>query len=312
MAHGHSRNYTTLTDATQTLVEPKRSKQFDKRTEPFVHHTRQGLVFELWPNEYVDRVIAVEGIFERRFVSYLNSVLPRDAVMLDIGANIGNHAIFLAEGCREIHCFEPNPKVAERLRRNIAHNDLNDRISVYEFGLGDRDEVLTFAENSEGNLGASRFIRFGEEVKNNHRIMKLEVKCAASAIEALNLDRIDFIKIDVEGMEEAVLTALNEIIAKYRPIVAFEHHEHLASKGTFARIRNLFEDYRLMEPCFAPDESARNKILWNLRHDGGPLLIEVVEPECRTYDNILAFPDAGQLHYHPNQAQKHLRTSHND
>lgn len=274
----------------QALVEPKRLKQFDERTEPFVHRTPKGLVFELWPNEYVDRVIAVEGIFERRFVSYLRSVLPREAVMLDIGANIGNHSIFLAGGCREIHCFEPNPKVAERLRRNIAYNNLNDRITVYEFGLGDRDETLTFAENSVGNLGASKFIRSGEELETSHRTMKLEVKCAAGVIDALDLDRIDFIKIDVEGMEEAVLTALKHIIAKYRPIVAFEHHEHLASRGTFARIRNLFEGYRLMEPCFAPDGSAKSKIMWNLRHDGGPLLTEVIDPEKRTYDNILAFP----------------------
>lgn len=274
----------------QTLVEPKRSKDFEKRTEAFVHRTSDGLFFELWPNEYVDRVIAVEGIFERRFVTYLRSVLPRDAIMLDIGANIGNHAIFLAGGCREIHCFEPNPKVAERLRRNIRYNHLDDRISVHEFGLGDRDELLTFVENSDGNLGASRFIRLDEEIIPRQQAMKLEVKCAAEAIDTLKLDRIDFIKIDVEGMEESVLKSLKQIIAKYRPIVAFEHHEQLATPGTFSRIRRIFEGYRLLEPCFAPEGSAMDKLVWNLRHDGGPLLTEVVEPQRRTYDNILAFP----------------------
>lgn len=274
----------------QSFVEPRRLKRFEERSEPFIHRTPEGLVFELWPKEYVDRVIAVEGIFERRFVNYIRSVLPRSAIMLDIGANIGNHAIFLADRCQEIHCFEPNPKVAGRLRRNVMYNHLEDCISVYEFGLGDRNEVLTFAENSDGNLGASKFIRFGGELKPRQQTMKLEVKCAAQAIDDLNLDRVDFIKIDVEGMEEAVLTSLAQAIIKFRPIVSFEHHEQFAAPGTFARIRSLFDDYLFMEPCFAPDGSAKDKLIWNLRHDGGPILTEVVEPKSRTYDNIIAFP----------------------
>lgn len=274
----------------QGFVEPKRLKGFEARSEPFIHRTPEGLVFELWPKEYVDRIIAVEGIFERRFIGYIRSILPHNAIMLDIGANIGNHAIFLAEKCQEIHCFEPNPKVADRLRRNVMYNHFEDRISVYEFGLGDRNEVLTFAENSDGNLGASKFIRFGEEVKPRQQIMKLEVKCAAQAIDDLDLDRVDFIKIDVEGMEEAVLTSLALAIKKFRPIVSFEHHEQFSAPGTFARIRSLFEDYSFMEPCFAPDGSAKDKLIWNLRHDGGPILAEVVEPESRTYDNIIALP----------------------
>lgn len=210
--------------------------------------------------------------------------------MLDIGANIGNHAIFLAAGCGEVHCYEPNPKVAARLRRNIAYNNLANRIFVYEYGLGNRDEVLTFAEYVDGNLGASKFVRPDEGVGINQRTMQLEVKCAATAVEALNLPRIDFIKIDVEGMEEEVLTALKPIIARYRPIVAFEHHEQLVDPDTYSRIKDVFNNYKFMEPCFMPPVSAKDKLIWNIKHDGGPLLVEVIEPECRTYDNILAFP----------------------
>ena len=278
--------------ATKKLLEPKRAKKFDAQTRPFVHRTPSGHIFELWPTEYVDRYSAVEGIFERPFVNYVKSMLPKNSVMLDIGANIGNHAIFLAAGCREIHCFEPNPKVAERLRRNIAHNDLTKRITVHEYGLGDRDEVLTFAENCDGNLGASKFVKAGEEFGPKQRAMHLEVKSASSAIDGLNLDRIDFIKVDVEGMEEAVLTSLKPIISRHRPIVAFEHHEQSVSSGTFARIKSIFENYEFMEPTFAPDGSAKEKLMWYLRHDGEAQLIAVVEPERRTYENILAFPQA--------------------
>ena len=62
----------------------------------------------------------------------------------------------------------------------------------------------------------------------------------SSAVDAINLSRIDFIKIHAEGMEEAVLAALTPIIARYRPIVAFEHHEQLVAAGTFSRIQSPF------------------------------------------------------------------------
>lgn len=275
----------------QTFVEPKRARRYDARTEPFLYATPSGTIFELWPNECVDRVIAVEGMFERRFVKYLQSILPRDTVMLDIGANIGNHAISLAKVCRLVHCFEPNPKVAARLRRNITYNGLDNQIFVHEYGLGLRDEIMTFVENSEGNLGASKFLRRGEDREQSHLSLKLQVKRADCAVEALKLDRLDFIKVDVEGMEEQVLTSLKPTIALYRPIVAFEHHEQLVEPGTFSRIQEVFTGYRLMEPCFAPIGTAKEKFIWNLKNDGGPVLSEVRKPEHRSYDTILAIPN---------------------
>jgi FkbM family methyltransferase len=272
----------------QALVEPRRLRKYEAQSEAFVHKTSSGLTFELLPNQFVDRYIAVEGIFERRFLEYVRSLLPSGAVMLDIGANIGNHSLFLAGRCRGIHCFEPNPETAARLKRNIRHNGLDEKIKVHEFGLGKKDEQLTFHENVSGNLGASGFAQ-GRELPEGFRVRTLEVRHAGNAIGALGLDKIDYIKIDVEGMEESVLTSLRPILARYRPIVSFEHHEQQVSPGTFDRIRALFPGYRFVEPTFAPPTG---KVMWNLRHDGGPVLKEVTVLESRTYENILAMPNA--------------------
>jgi len=270
----------------QKLISPGRHWHYDRQTQNFVHRTPAGLTFELLPNEYVDRFIAVEGIYERRFLAYLRSILKPGTVMLDIGANIGNHAIYLADKCWLIHCFEPNPQVADRLRRNIALNQLTPKIEVHQFGLGAKDETLPFVEVG-GNLGASYFTT---STQDGQVVKHLEVREAKRAIAALKLDRIDYIKVDVEGMEEAVLTALKPIIARHRPLVSFEHHETQVAEGTYARIREVFEGYKLICPCFAPEGSAAGKLIWNLRHNAGPLLTEIVAPERRTYENILAIP----------------------
>lgn len=274
----------------QIVMNPRRSKNDDRQSGSFVYRTQSGLMFELQPNEYVDRFIAVEGIYERRFLSYLHSVLKPHSVMLDIGANIGNHAIYLAGKCSDIHCFEPNPHVANRLRHNISLNSLAHKISVHEFGLGSEDQMLPFLENVDGNLGASYFAQ-SDEIPAGHEVKHLQVRQALQAVAELNLDRIDYIKIDVEGMEEAVLTALQPIIAQHRPLVTFEHHEQRVAQGTFGRICKAFDGYKMMNPTFAPSEgSVTQKLFWNLRHDGGPILTEITAPERRTYENILAMP----------------------
>jgi FkbM family methyltransferase len=273
----------------QTLIEPRRARAFDRLSESYLHTTGDGLKFHLVPGEHIDRFIAVEGIYERRFLNYIKTLLPKGAVILDIGANIGNHAIFLSRHCSQVHCFEPNPRVAARLRKNVSANEAH-HIKVHQFGLGDRDETHTFHENIAGNLGASHFAN-GEALPEGHRAVDLEIRQAEKAINALNLKRIDFIKIDVEGMEEQVLKSIAPIIERYRPVVAFEHHETRVSAGTFAKIRACFPaDYRIVEAQFAPDGSARTKALWNLKHDAGPVLSEVIEPERRSYEALIAAP----------------------
>lgn len=271
----------------QAFVEPRRLRRYEAQKEAFLHRTVRGLKFELLPGQFIDRFIAVEGIFERRFLEYVRSILPRNAVMLDIGANIGNHSLFLADRCKVIHCFEPNPETAERLMRNIRHNSLEAKIKVHQFGLGDKDETLTYHENVSGNLGASGFAQ-GKDLPEGFRVRSLEVREASRAIKELGLETIDYIKVDVEGMEEAVLTSLRSVLSRYKPIVSFEHHETEVEPGTFDRIRSLFTGYRLFEPTVAPPTG---KVMWNLRHNGGPVLAEITEPEYRYYENILAIPN---------------------
>ena len=78
------------------LIQPHRNKAWAKRKLPFVHQNDVGLKFELHPHEYVDHHIFQHGFYERRFLDILANRFPKGAVALDIGANIGNHAIYLA------------------------------------------------------------------------------------------------------------------------------------------------------------------------------------------------------------------------
>lgn len=279
------------------VIQPRRVRELARKRGQFVHRADRGKLFELDPAQYVDRLIFVEGIYERRFLELLAGRFPPGAVALDIGANIGNHAIYLSDTFAQIHCFEPNPEVYGRLKRNIELNKL-DNVHVHTVGMGNEDAVLRFSENLDGNLGASGFVRGGEDSPDDgkSRTLELPIKQADRYIESLGLARVDFIKVDVEGMEPDLFEGLRETIARHRPIVAFEYHGQYADAGDYDRIRACLPGYAVAEPVHAsPAASLPEKLLWNMRHAGRPILARVDEPEARTYENLIAFPSDAVL-----------------
>lgn len=278
------------------FVRPARQRQWEIRSSPFEHQSKDGLRWTLDPTQYVDSYIYLDGVYERRFLELIHQRFDAGAVALDIGANIGNHAIFLARSFATIHAFEPNPEMVRRLTANIALNALEGRIVVHPIGLGKRSETLAFAEHRAGNFGASHFLKTGEQPGPGEEMLRLPIAAADAFLGALGLKRLDFIKIDVEGWEPPLFEGLRETIARFRPVIAFEFHGQAAADDDFERIRSVLPGYIICEPRHAPaDASLWFKTAWNWRRRGQAELTAIDQPEPRTYENLLAFPDQATL-----------------
>ncbi|MGM9427157.1 FkbM family methyltransferase [Hydrogenophaga sp. MI9] len=270
--------------------QPSRRRQISQLTEPFVHITDGGLRFNIDPAQYIDKIIFVEGIYEKRFLSFMKGLLPGNSVILDIGANTGNHAIYLSQVASRIHCFEPNPEAYERLVENIALNGIQN-IQCHQLGLGNENSVASFQVNLDGNLGNSGYVSDTAEPPRNTKIIQLPIQRGDGYIDGLGLDVIHFIKIDVEGLEPMTLEGLQKTIARHRPVVAFEFHGQHAKKDDFPSIKSSLPGYIFVEICFAPETgSPTGKLLWWLQHGETPELHRIETPEPRTYENIIAIP----------------------
>lgn len=268
---------------------PRLKARYWQRSEPFFFTNGRGLRFLLHPGEFVDQYIAVEGIYERRFLDYYLSFLDRDAVVIDVGANIGNHALFLHRHVALIHAFEPNPIAADRLDANIALNDARN-IVVHRVGLGDCDAKLPFFVNRSGNLGHSGFFEPAGCAETFDRL-ELPIRQADRAILALGLERLDFIKVDVEGHELLFFHALAETLARFAPVIAFEYHAHVLPAGTFSDYREALQGYVFAEISYAPEGSSwPRRLAYHLRHGDRKTLRSVKEPELRAYEQMLAIP----------------------
>jgi FkbM family methyltransferase len=140
--------------------------------------------------------------------------------MLDVGANVGDWALAAREvvGTVEVHCFELVPSTAHELRRNTSGDD---RIVVNEFGLSDRPrsvEVRHFPEQPS----LSTTIDFPQPFESV--IVPGRVDTGDAYLERTGIQRVDLLKIDVEGAEGAVLDGFASALAQRRiRAVQFEY-----------------------------------------------------------------------------------------
>lgn len=158
---------------------------------------------------------------------WIRNFLSEDAVILDIGANVGAY-IFVLENYlkpENIYAFEPNPQLFKRLKR------LFPKINLFSFALSDENKTSEFKiPVINGEKIHTRGTLHTEIVEKNEEkiiLQKVEVKSLDDL--DLNFQRLDFIKIDVEGNEMQTLRGARKTIEKFRPILMIEmeqrHHK---------------------------------------------------------------------------------------
>jgi FkbM family methyltransferase len=159
--------------------------------------------------------------YEYRLLRVLARLVRRGSIVIDIGAHIGNHTIFLAL-TRDalVHAFEPNPAAMSYLRWNVNHNGLDRQVILHPEALGDEATPMTIRLPSH-QLGVAR-----------------AVPDPSGEIPGIRLDDLTFahgdvslVKIDVEGGEGAVLRGATETLREHRPWIAVEAQTREAERA---------------------------------------------------------------------------------
>ena len=132
---------------------------------------------------------------------------------VDVGANVGNHAVYAGAflGAETLHLFEPLPAAHRLLEVNVALNDLAARTRLHRVALSDAEGEAGMAMMTN-NLGAARI-----DPQTKGDSVRL-----ARGDDILAGEPVDFIKIDVEGHEIAALRGLKNVLGGQRPILFVE------------------------------------------------------------------------------------------
>jgi FkbM family methyltransferase len=170
-------------------------------------------------DDYISGFIGSTGSFyEVSMLEAIASNFPQNTV-LDVGANIGNHSLYLAKftTATTIHAFEPMPRSFEHLSANMKRNDC-ENVTLHNFALSDSSGVAKMNFPDPTNQGMAKISEEGIEVQ----VIRLD---------DLNIEKVSLIKIDVEGHELSVLRGGLETIRKNRPHLYIEiQDENLLSE----------------------------------------------------------------------------------
>ncbi len=162
-------------------------------------------------DNYIEWVVfTTRDYFEYTYLNLVRSLVS-GGTALDVGANIGNHTHAFAGFFDEVLSFEPFDRVAVRLEQKAA---LLPNVSVFRVALSDRDDTLRFARPDTANWGKGKISAEGD--------IEVPVVVGDAFIVGKHTRPVNFIKVDVEGHEMAVLRGLRETIARDRPVVMFE------------------------------------------------------------------------------------------
>lgn len=195
----------------------KKNASFTK--SGFFDFTLEDTTFKIFlnPNNgVVDYEIFANGVFEDGVLKLIKSELRKSDIFLDVGANIGQHSIYASFFCKHVYAFEPIQRIFDQCNKSIFENNIFN-ISTYNYALGEKSESIPIW-SSESNMGASSLM-----FSNNRKIEQyVKVEKLDSIYEKIGIEKIDFIKIDVEGYEWNVLQGLRGVIKNNKPKILLE------------------------------------------------------------------------------------------
>jgi FkbM family methyltransferase len=182
--------------------------------------------------EFHARVLQLNGGswfgFEPYVETLYQSILRPGSVALDGGANIGLHALPMARAVSpigQVIALEPVPELlakleARRQQLGIAAHLLR----IIPFGLGAHESDADFYQVTEGPQHELSGL-CNRHWLNGYKVKTIQVHLTTIDNVCVNLPRLDFLKLDIEGGEFAALCGGRKSVEKFRPVISFEQDQ---------------------------------------------------------------------------------------
>ena len=201
---------------------------------------------------YIGRSLELYGEFSEGEIDLFRQLIQPGGVVLEVGANIGSHTVFLSRQVGEgvVVAFEPQRVVFQTLCANLALNSVTNVFALQQ-AVGAEPGALVVPSidyRQPGNFG-------GVELGSYEQGERVPV----ITIDSLELSRCNLIKIDVEGMEQQVLTGARRTLAQHRPALYLENDRAEKSAALVRLVDELgYAMYWHTPPLFNPRNFRQN------------------------------------------------------
>lgn len=191
---------------------------------------RNGLKWELDLGEVVDFMIYVSGSFERGVHQFVKHNIRDGDIAFDIGANVGVHTLFMGRSVGErgrTYAVEATEYAYRKLQRNLSLNPkIQDSVEAFHCMLiaalpeaGSPAPTIEIHSSWPFDSNDERHPQHQGTLKS---IGDAEQTTLDALAEQLQLERLDFVKLDVDGNEWDVLTGGLETFKRFKPLIAME------------------------------------------------------------------------------------------
>lgn len=187
-----------------------------------------GINFELDLREVIDYAMFTSGSREPDTSNALKVLCKRGNVVLDIGANVGSHALPMASLVGEegkVYAFEPVPWAMNRMKKNLELNNFKNMV-LEPIALSDTNEEMemkfraSFKIGSKSGVGVEGKIDDGWWGECEH--IKVRLQTLDNYVSTRHFSHIDLIKLDVDGFEGKVIRGAQETLKQFTPVIIME------------------------------------------------------------------------------------------
>ncbi|MGA2911284.1 MAG: FkbM family methyltransferase [Candidatus Levyibacteriota bacterium] len=202
------------------LVKTIREIDIDKQS--ILLRLENGTSFFL-PTDKIDSLNGLlSGKFEESETSRMIKYIKKGDVVLDIGANYGFYTVLFSKWVGQegrVHAFEPLPWAITLLEKNLLLNKATENTIVNKFGLGDKKNTAVIYKYAWCDSGWSSMEKHGWIPTSNSRCKIITLD---AYVKEKKINKVDFIKCDIEGGELPVFKGARATLAKFSPVIIFE------------------------------------------------------------------------------------------
>ncbi len=231
-----------ITQLRRALWEYFRKKQLQERIKL---NLLTDLQLFLYLGNDISSQLFIAGCYEPNEVYFLSQIVAPGMTFLDVGANDGIYSLFASNYVGpdgSVYSFEPSQREFNRLLDNIALNQISN-IKALKLALSDFDGTATLKVANDEHAGQNTLGEYVYAGVHCSDVEPIAVKRLDDLVDELGIQRVDVIKLDIEGAEFSALKGAQETLKRFKPLLILElSDEALKHQGSSAiQLLNLLE-----------------------------------------------------------------------
>jgi FkbM family methyltransferase len=249
-----------------------------------VVRTRYGNMHIVDSDQVISRSLSLYGEWAQNELALQERIAVSGACVLDVGAFVGTHTLAFSRfvgPTGKVYSFEPRREIYTVLSKNIATNACSN-VRALNVGLGSTQRTLRLPcmdLTRPGNFGG---MSLAESVSHPG-----SYESRIETIDGLDIGKIDFIKLDVEGMERQVLDGAHRAISQYQPLILCECNSITAGADLleFCRLHD-YSAHGFLAAAYNPNNF--NEVQENIFGDSNEVMLLLL-PKQRPPDELGEF-----------------------